>query len=146
MKNKNGSTFCWFKSSVRLLSPPLVSPLGHPIRSSRVSEFTGLFSPPLKLFYKNMSDNWRRRRHVAQSRNQQKYNQHMYTYICIYRFRFLPRIKALIYTHTHNSCEAYRVQTINQSINQSIQRISEAVLSHRQYKLLIGCKYTEMSL
>lgn len=112
MKNKNVSTFCWFKSSVRLFSPPLVSPVRHPITSSHVNEFAGLFSPPLKLFYKNMSDDWWWR-HIAPSRNQQKYNQHMYTYICIYRFRFLPRIKALTYTHTHNSCLAYWVQSIN---------------------------------
>lgn len=39
--------------------------------------------------------------HIVGSTNQQKkYNQDMYTYIFIYRFRSLPRTEALIYTYT----------------------------------------------
>lgn len=59
-EKQNISTFCWFKSSVRLFSPSYAcrqSDVQSGFRSSNIRKFTGF--PPLKLFYKNMKSDGR---------------------------------------------------------------------------------------
>lgn len=124
-EEQNISTFCWFKSSVRLFSPSFAawqSDIQSGFRSSNIRKFTGF--PPLKLFYKNMTSDDRRRCRVWSHRliNKSTKIQSGYVYIhFIYRFRSLPGIEALIYTHT----TAVGHIGSNQSINQMNIRSSQ---------------------
>lgn len=125
-EKQNISTFCWFKSSVRLFSPSYAcrqSDVQSGFRSSNIRKFTGF--PPLKLFYKNMTSDGRWQCQIWSRRliNKSTKIQSGYVYIhFIYRFRSLPELEALIYTHTHtHDTTAVCLIGSNQSINQSIE-------------------------
>ena len=145
-EKQNISTFCWFKSSVRLFSSSFAcrqSDIQSGFRSSNIRKFTGF--PPLKLFYKNMTSDGRWQCQIWSRRliNKSTKIQSGYVYIhFIYRFRSLPELEALIYTHTHtHNTTAVCLNGSNQSINQLNIRSSQIVqkaasLSRQQYKHL----------
>lgn len=142
-EKQNISTFCWFKSYVRLFSPSYAcrqSDVQSGFRSSNIRKFTGF--PPLKLFYKNMTSDGRWQCQIWSRRliNKSTKIQSGYVYIhFIYRFRSLPELEALIYTHTHtrhNCCLSYWVQSINQSINWISEALRLFRRQRQQYKHL----------
>lgn len=114
-KKKSISTFCWFVSVKRPFSP--LTSIRSIHLSSDIRKFTR--SPPLflKLFYKNMTGDNRRRcqiwSHHLNNKSTKIQSEYVYIHF-IYRFRSFPGTEALIYTDL-GWLWVYWVQTVNQS-------------------------------